>query len=139
MEGVNNVFSLKENETKNLGIATLSSFSISNEESKVYNLQSLFNGNGGFDYVTAGQYVKLSVNNILMMSDTDMEKRTNYEFISNVKGDVMIAGLGIGLILHNIEKKVNKIVFIIFFLVYLFYQILSIVASYGFLSTYWCK
>ena len=107
MEGVYNIFSLKENETKNLGIATLRSFSISNEESKVYNLKSLFNGNGGFDCVTAGQYVKLSVNNILMMSDTDMEKRTNYEFISNAKGDVMIAGLGIGLILHNIEKKVK--------------------------------
>ena len=107
MEGVCNIFSLKENETKNLGIATLRSFSISNEESKVYNLKSLFNGNGGFDCVTAGQYVKLSVNNILMMSDTDMEKRTNYEFISNAKGDVMIAGLGIGLILHNLEKKVK--------------------------------
>lgn len=107
MEGVYNIFSLKENETKNLGIATLRSFSISDEESKVYNLRSLFNGNGGFDYVTAGQYVKLSVNNILMMSDTDMEKRTNYEFISNAKGDVMIAGLGIGLILHNLEKKVK--------------------------------
>ena len=107
MEGVYNIFSLKENETKNLGIATLRSFSISNEESKVYNLKSLFNGNGGFDCVTAGQYVKLSVNNILMMSDTDMEKRTNYEFISNAKGDVMIAGLGIGLILHNLEKKVK--------------------------------
>ena len=107
MEGVYNIFSLKENETKNLGIATLRSFSISNEESKVYNLRSLFNGNGGFDCVTAGQYVELSVNNILMMSDTDMEKRTNYEFISNAKGDVMIAGLGIGLILHNLEKKVK--------------------------------
>ena len=107
MEGVYNIFSLKENETKNLGIAKLRSFSISNEESKVYNLKSLFNGNGGFDCVTAGQYVKLSVNNILMMSDTDMEKRTNYEFISNAKGDVMIAGLGIGLILHNLEKKVK--------------------------------
>ena len=107
MEGVYNIFSLKENETKNLGIATLRSFSISNEESKVYNLKSLLNGNGGFDYVTAGQYIKLSVNNILMMSDTDMEKRTNYEFISNAKGDVMIAGLGIGLILHNLEKKVK--------------------------------
>ena len=39
MEGVYNIFSLKENETKNLGIATLRSFSISNEESKVYNLR----------------------------------------------------------------------------------------------------
>ena len=107
MEGVYNIFSLKENETKNLGIATLRSFSISNEESKVYNLRALLNGNGGFDCVTAGQYVKLSVKNILMMSDTDMEKRTNYEFISNAKGDVMIAGLGIGLILHNLEKKVK--------------------------------
>ena len=107
MEGVYNIFSLKENETKKLGIATLRSFSISNEESKFYNLKSLLNGNGGFDCVTAGQYVKLSVNNILMMSDTDMEKRTNYEFISNAKGDVMIAGLGIGLILHNLEKKVK--------------------------------
>lgn len=48
------------------------------------------------------------VDGVLMMSDTDMEKHTNEEFVRNAHGDVMIAGLGIGLILDNLEDKVRS-------------------------------
>ena len=52
-----------------------------------------------------GEYVKLIVDGQLVMSDTDMEKRTNWEFVKNANGRVLIAGLGVGLILHNIKEK----------------------------------
>ena len=41
------------------------------------------------------------------MSNTPMEKRTNSEFITKANGDVLIAGLGIGLIVLPIQDKEN--------------------------------
>lgn len=58
-------------------------------------------------YMYDGDYVRLYVNNQLMMSDTNMERTSNYEFIRYANGDVLIAGLGIGLIIFNILKKDN--------------------------------
>lgn len=55
-----------------------------------------------------GEYVKLIVDGKLVMSDTDMEKRTNWEFVRESNGSVLIAGLGVGLILHNIKEKFDK-------------------------------
>lgn len=74
---------------------------------RVTDYQAAFSGNGALTRISAGDYVKLYVNGTLMMSDTPMEKRTNTDFIDNAHGDVMIAGLGIGLILHNLEEKVK--------------------------------
>ena len=39
------------------------------------------------------------------MSDTNMEKRTNLEFVRNAYGNVVVGGLGIGLILMAIQDK----------------------------------
>lgn len=44
-------------------------------------------------------YCRLLVNGQLWMTDADFERRTNIGFLSRAKGDVLIAGLGIGLIL----------------------------------------
>lgn len=44
-------------------------------------------------------FTRLYVDGNLMMSDTDMENETNYEIMNKANGDVLIAGLGIGLIL----------------------------------------
>jgi spermidine synthase len=55
--------------------------------------------------VLAGRYCKLLVGNEVMMSDTSMEKRTNYEVVCQARGHVFIAGLGIGMILVPILAK----------------------------------
>lgn len=107
MEGVANIFKLDNGDIINNGVARLQGFSIDKSQCRQHNLLALFNGSGWFESVTEGNYIKLSVNGQLMMSDTDMEKRTNRDFIANAHGDVMIAGLGIGLILHNLEPKVK--------------------------------
>ena len=61
--------------------------------------------------VDPGNYIRLMNDGKLVMSDTDMEKRTNAEFCSKAHGDVLIGGLGIGLIVLAIQDKpeVNSI------------------------------
>ena len=50
-------------------------------------------------YVPPGKYCRLMVNGGLMMSDTRMERITNFELLRNAHGHVFIAGLGIGMVL----------------------------------------
>jgi SAM-dependent methyltransferase len=52
-----------------------------------------------------GDYIRLIHKGNCVMSNTDMEKRTNMEFVRKANGDVLIAGLGIGLILLAIQDK----------------------------------
>lgn len=50
------------------------------------------------EYVAPGVYTKLSHYGKLWMSNTQMEFRTNREFLLNAKGNVLIAGLGLGIV-----------------------------------------
>ncbi len=43
----------------------------------------------------------------IMMSDTPMERNTNYDFIQKANGDVIIFGLGLGLVIIPLLKKEN--------------------------------
>lgn len=43
----------------------------------------------------------------IMMSDTPMERNTNYSFIQKANGDVIIFGLGLGLVILPLLKKKN--------------------------------
>ncbi len=80
------------------GIATVEHFTVSEAE-------SLFSSLRRGDYVPSGKYAKLKVNGTLMMSDTSMEHRTNWDVVHEAKGNVLIAGLGLGMILHPILAK----------------------------------
>lgn len=53
----------------------------------------------------AGFYVKLidKEKHEIVMSDTWMEWQTNLEFMSKANGDVIIAGLGLGMIINEIQ------------------------------------
>ena len=98
-----------------LGVAKVKRFMIKEEEAEMYNIRTLMSYGNAIERVDAGEFVKLYVNGVLMMSDTRMERLTNYDLIKNVHGEVMIAGLGIGLILENIiplykEGKITKVV-----------------------------
>ena len=97
------------------GVAKITRFHISEDEARMYNIRTLMSYGSGIERVDSGDYVRLHVNGMLMMSDTRMEKITNTEFIKNAHGEVMIAGLGVGLILENLiplyeEGKVTKVV-----------------------------
>ena len=101
MNGVANNFK----DSESFGVAKVNKFTITEEEARFQNMRSLFGREPYFMRVCAGEYVKLSVNGQLMMSDTSMERRTNYDFVHSAYGEVMIAGLGIGLVLEALREK----------------------------------
>ncbi len=55
--------------------------------------------------VPPGRYCILRVGQEVMMSDTPMEKRSNQGVVWRAQGDVLIAGLGIGMVLLPILAK----------------------------------
>ena len=55
--------------------------------------------------IDPGTYVRLRHNGSCVMSNTDMEMRTNREFVDKAYGDVLIGGLGIGMVLLAIQDK----------------------------------
>lgn len=55
--------------------------------------------------VTPGTYIRLLHNGECVMSDTSMEKRTNMDFYCNAWGNVLVGGLGIGMIILAIQDK----------------------------------
>lgn len=85
-----------------LGVANLEHVEVSEEASLRTAVRSI--GNPDL-YVPPGRYCQLTVGSKLMMSDTPMERRSNLEVVRRARGDVLIAGLGIGLILLPIMKK----------------------------------
>lgn len=88
----------------------LSKFNVPREDCKMIRLWNFHSHREYYD-LTPGEYVRLSVDNETVMSNTPMEVRTNQEFIQEAKGDVFIAGLGIGMVIYEILKKpeVNSI------------------------------
>jgi len=78
------------------GTATLGPIEVSEHDAAM----SIFSGAP----VHAGTYVRLVVNGVTMMSDTQMEQRTNWEFLRRAHGHILIAGLGIGYLLHELEN-----------------------------------
>lgn len=61
--------------------------------------------------IPQGNYIRLIVDGECMMSDTPMEKRTSMDFMINAYGDVLICGLGIGMVILPLleSEKVKSI------------------------------
>ena len=107
MVGVYEKIGLKVGEQKRLGNAQISAFELENAEYSIANLRYKRDGNGFMTYKN-GKFIRLIVDGTLVMSDTEMERRTNEEFIEKANGSVFIAGLGIGLVLENLKEKVKS-------------------------------
>lgn len=78
---------------------TVGDFAIEHFEVSEHDLYARLHG------IESGEYVKLTQNGNVVMSDTQMEKETNADFVRNAHGDVLIGGLGIGLIVLAIQDK----------------------------------
>ena len=72
MEKVEQLYS----ENEQLGVARVSKCTLTPEMCKFENIRHAMHGQCMM-YVSAGTYARLSVDGVLMMSDTDMEQRTN--------------------------------------------------------------
>ncbi len=81
------------------GIARIDHFEISPAESQWSAMR------GGRDFVSPGRYAKLVVGGQLYMTDTRHEHNTNYEVLKQSRGDVLIAGLGLGMLLVPMMKR----------------------------------
>jgi len=88
-----------------LGLAKVTHFEITPEESRFTALRGMAGRRD--EYVPPGKYARLVVGRTLMMTDTQMERRSNYEVVQQSRGHVFISGLGLGMILHPILAKEN--------------------------------
>ena len=57
------------------------------------------------DGILPGTYIRLIHDGECVMSDTGMEKRTNLKFCSKAHGDIILGGLGIGMVIMAIQDK----------------------------------
>lgn len=87
--------------TKLLNQATIGDFKLQHFEIEKPTFASLRDG------IPVGKYIRLTHKGEVVMSDTPMEKRTNYDFVRKAYGDVLIGGLGIGMIVMAIQDKDN--------------------------------
>lgn len=78
---------------------TVGDFAIEHFEVSEHDLYARLHG------IESRVYVKLTQNGNVVMSDTQMEKETNADFVRSAHGDVLIGGLGIGLIVLAIQDK----------------------------------
>lgn len=86
------------------GLAEIAHYDISEAAARAAMISALANSHRQ-RAPSAGRYCMLTVNKHLVMSDTFEERYTNYDLLRAARGDVLIAGLGIGMVLTSILKK----------------------------------
>lgn len=91
-------------EPRKKGVAVVDHIELTESMILLSNIRALRDGLS-FDVVQPGKYARLIVNGQLVMSDTQMERITNRPFMMRAHGDILIGGLGIGLILPGVLKK----------------------------------
>lgn len=84
------------------GLARVEHYSVSPAESAFTSIRAIQHPE---EFVDPGDYCRLYVGKALMMSDTPMERRSNFSVVRKATGNVLIAGLGVGLILVPILAK----------------------------------
>lgn len=80
------------------GEACVEFYEVSKEDEQFTRMRAAVTGSGRC-MVASGQYVRLKIGGYLVMSNTDQEKRENTEAVDRAEGDVLVAGLGLGLML----------------------------------------
>lgn len=86
------------------GVAKVEHFQVSKQDYERSLLRAAVT-RGRVEPVPEGTYAKLIVNGRLMMSDTPMEHSTNLSFVMQARGNVFIAGLGLGMILAPLLRS----------------------------------
>lgn len=77
-------------------------FVVSQKDSDWTRIRATFHPN---EFVAAGTYKRLMRRNTVVMSNTEMELRTNRAIISAAHGRILINGLGLGVVLTAILEK----------------------------------
>lgn len=86
------------------GIAEVQHYEVTEQEARFGNMRAAIRGRA-FEMVRPGEYCKLLLHGGLVMSDTDMEWRTNLPFLKAARGRVLIGGLGLGFVVVPLLRK----------------------------------
>lgn len=78
-------------------------FTVTEEDVRYFNMRGAFSGRGG--HIKAGSYTRLMRGSTVVMSDTPDEMRGHEMFVRKATGNVLINGLGIGMVLKNVLAK----------------------------------
>ena len=84
------------------------SFEVSEEAERFGAMRAMFSTSDRGRYVPAGTYKGIKRSGTVIMSNTPDEIRDAYDFLKNAKGNVLINGLGLGIVLDIILNKVNE-------------------------------
>jgi len=87
-----------------LGEAEIRHLVIGEEEAAMAQLRAVVT-RGREKPISQGTYAQLYVRGAMVMSDTQMERRSNLGLVWNAQGRVLIAGLGLGMVLLPVAAK----------------------------------
>jgi len=82
-----------------IGDWAIEGFWVTEEDARNYNIRATFRGSSRRE-VRPGSYTRLMHNGHLIMSDTPAEIRDHLEIIRRARGQVLLNGLGLGLVLR---------------------------------------
>lgn len=88
----------------NSGAWSVETFDVSKDQSEMTLLRMAMSGRPG-DYIPPGTYKRLSRGAVVVMSNTPMEIRSNRAIVRAARGDVLINGLGLGMVLEAVLAK----------------------------------
>lgn len=80
-------------------------FSVNKDEAKHYNAMSSFNFSTRGTFIQPGTYTRLMRKEKTIMSDTPSEVRDHLEMIGKAEGNVLVAGLGLGMVAQACLEK----------------------------------
>lgn len=65
-----------------------------------------------YEYIAPGKYTRLLINGTLFMTDTGHERWSSLPLLDNARGNVLVTGLGLGMVLTPLlaNPKVKKVV-----------------------------
>lgn len=78
-------------------------FTITDNEAKIHNIRETLNCRGRF--ISSGTYWRLKCGSEVVMSNTPAEIDDHIRFISKASGNVLIAGLGLGMVVKALLDK----------------------------------
>ncbi len=82
------------------------SIELSKEDLEFMQLRDMMSRRREFYGQKPGTYIQLvDLHGAILMSDTEMERRTNRAFLMHAHGDILTAGLGLGMILLAAQEK----------------------------------
>jgi len=87
------------------GNCLIEHFTISEEEARFYEMRAIFNRDYLGRNISPGNFCRLRVNGSLMTSDAGGERASVTDVCREASGNVLIAGLGLGMILCKIVPK----------------------------------